>query len=167
MRKSLIVAMSSAVLACAGLQIPVTSGGTGTSTGDVSGAAVSAELTRLTNDARARNGLQPLRPSARLNTAAQLHARQMAEYQKADHTISGARYPTLQARLEAAGYTYSRAAENIAWNQSNADEAMNSWLNSSGHRANIMDPNLTEMGAAMARSADGQPYWIQVFGTPR
>jgi uncharacterized protein YkwD len=59
------------------------------------------------------------------------------------------------------------AAENVAWNQQNAQSAVNSWMNSSGHRANILDPSLTEMGAAMTRSARGEPYWIQVFGSPR
>jgi uncharacterized protein YkwD len=99
--------------------------------------------------------------------AARLHAEQMAAYQRLDHTISGARYPTMQSRLQAVGYEYANAAENVAWNQSNAQSAVTTWMNSSGHRANILDPNLTEMGAAMARSARGEPYWIQVFGRPR
>jgi len=99
--------------------------------------------------------------------AARLHAEQMAAYRRADHTISGATYPTMQSRLDAVGYVYSSAAENVAWNQGSAQEAVNSWMNSSGHRANILDPQLTEMGAAMARDANGQPYWIQVFGRPR
>lgn len=99
--------------------------------------------------------------------AAQLHAQQMAQYQRMDHTISGAQYPTLQSRLDAVGYPYRNAAENVAWNTQTAQSVVTGWMNSSGHRANILNPALTEIGAAMARSAKGEPYWIQVFGTPR
>jgi uncharacterized protein YkwD len=99
--------------------------------------------------------------------AARIHAEQMAAYRRADHTISGAQYPNMQSRLQAVGYNYSSAAENVAWNQPDARSVVNGWMNSSGHRANILDPQLTEIGAAMARSARGEPYWIQVFGRPR
>jgi uncharacterized protein YkwD len=99
--------------------------------------------------------------------AARIHAEQMAAHQRQDHTISGAQYPTLQSRLQAVGYVYANAAENVAWNQQSAQSAVNSWMTSSGHRANILDPQLTEIGTAMARSARGEPYWIQVFGRPR
>ena len=99
--------------------------------------------------------------------AARLHAQQMAAYQRSDHTISGAQYPTMQSRLQAVEYVYAQAAENVAWNQGSAQAALSSWMNSSGHRANILDPGLTEIGAAMARSSRGEPYWIQVFGRPR
>ncbi|MEX2154569.1 MAG: CAP domain-containing protein [Gemmatimonadaceae bacterium] len=122
---------------------------------------------RYTNIARTQNGRSPLATSSRLMEAARLHAEQMATYQRLDHTIPGARYPTMQSRLQAVGYEYANAAENVAWNQSNAQSAVTTWMNSSGHRANILDPNLTEMGAAMARSSRGEPYWIQVFGRPR
>jgi len=99
--------------------------------------------------------------------AARIHAEQMAAAQRSDHTINGAQYPTMQSRLQAVGYVYMQAAENVAWNQSSAQAAVNSWMSSSGHRANILDQGLTEMGAAMARSSRGEPYWIQVFGRPR
>jgi uncharacterized protein YkwD len=154
--------------ACANLQMPVPAGGTGTGTGGGgSPASIAADVIRYTNEARARNGVGPLATNARLTEAAQLHAQQMAHYQRSDHTISVAQYPTMQARLEAVGYAYSRAAENVAWNQRNAQEVVNTWMNSSGHRANILSPQLREIGAAMARSAKGEPYWIQVFGSPR
>lgn len=144
--------------------------GTGGSTGAPANenlASIAAEVVRLTNDARARNGLAALRTNAKLMEAARLHAEQMAAQQRADHTISGARYPTMQSRLDAVGYAYLQVAENVAWNQSSAQSVLNSWMTSSGHRANILDPGLTEMGAAMARSSRGEPYWIQVFGRPR
>ena len=103
----------------------------------------------------------------KLMDAAKIQAQQMAKYQLADHTISGATYPTLQSRLQAVGYSYSSAAENVAWNQRDAQSVVNGWMTSAAHRANILDPYLKEIGAAMVRSSKGEPYWIQVFGTPR
>lgn len=140
------------------------SGGTGTTAGS---ATAAAEVVAYTNEARARNGLRAFTANARLMEAARLHAEQMAARQEAVHTIGGAKYPTMQSRLDAVGYAYSAAAENIAWNQRSAQEALNTWMGSSGHRANILDESLTEIGAAMARSSRGEPYWIQVFGRPR
>lgn len=141
--------------------------GTGTGTGTGSTRSIAADIVARTNDARARNGLRPLTASSRLMEAARIHAEQMAARQQAAHTISGAQYPTMQSRLDAVGYRYANAAENVAWNQRSAQEVLNTWMSSSGHRANILDAALTEMGAAMARSAKGEPYWIQVFGRPR
>jgi uncharacterized protein YkwD len=147
------------------IALPGPAGDAGGPTG--SPATVAAEVVRLTNDARARNGFPGLRTSSRLMEAARIHAEQMAEHQRSDHTISGAQYPSMQSRLAAVGYEYSRAAENVAWNQRSAQQVVTTWMNSSGHRANILNGQLTEIGAAMARSSRGEPYWIQVFGTPR
>lgn len=159
-------------VACANLPIEFPTGGAGsggTPAGGSTGspAQVAAEIVRYTNDARTRNGLAALRASAALMEAARLHAEQMAAHQRGEHTISGARYPTMQSRLQAVGYDYMQAAENVAWNQQSAQAAVSSWMSSSGHRANILDRGLTEMGAAMARSSRGEPYWIQVVGRPR
>lgn len=129
--------------------------------------SATAEVVRLTNQYRAKHGRSPLTVSAKLTEAARLHADQMATYQRLDHNISGARYPDLRSRLDAVRYVYSTAAENIAWNQRGADAVMNTWLNSDGHRANIVNAEVTEIGVAMARSSKGEPYWIQVFGRPR
>jgi uncharacterized protein YkwD len=128
---------------------------------------VAAEVVRYTNEQRVRNGLPALVSSPRLMEAARLHAQQMAQFQRMDHTIIGAKYPTLNSRLQAVGYAYRNAAENVAWNNQTAQGVVAGWMKSSGHRANILDPVLTEIGAAMARSVKGEPYWIQVFGTPR
>lgn len=171
---ALSVVAAALLMACANLPIafPAPGGtgtGTGTGTGEAGGtsASVAADIVRYTNDARARNGLPALRANSRLMEAARIHAAQMAANQRSDHTISGAQYPTMQSRLDAVGYAYMQAAENVAWNQQSALAVVNSWMNSSGHRANILDPGLTEIGAAMARSSRGEPYWIQVFGRPR
>lgn len=155
---------------CANLSFPVpgspqsggTTGGTVTSS-----TSVAADIVAQTNTARRRNGLPAFATNPRLMEAARIHAQQMAAYQRSDHTIAGAQYPTMQSRLDAVGYRYANAAENVAWNQRDAASVVNTWMSSSGHRANILDPELTEIGAAMARSARGEPYWIQVFGRPR
>ena len=154
---------------CAGMPIspPAPSGGSTPAPPGENPAAIAADVVRLTNDARTRNKLPPLRTSAKLMEAARIHAQQMASHQRSDHTISGAQYPTMQSRLQAVEYAYMQAAENVAWNQSSAQAVLTSWMNSSGHRSNILDAGLTEMGAAMARSSRGEPYWIQVFGRPR
>lgn len=170
----LFLLTTSLLIGCASLPIefPTPAGGTTTSTGEVGGSggtatSIAADIVRYTSDARTRNGLPALRTNARLMEAARIHAEQMAARQASDHTISGAQYPTMQSRLEAVGYVYMQAAENVAWNQPSPQAVVNTWMNSSGHRANILDRGLTEIGAAMARSSKGEPYWIQVFGRPR
>ena len=155
---------------CAGIPVSVPGAPSGSSsTGGVTAApsSVGADIIAYTNQERARNGLPPLAASSKLMDAALLHAKQMAQYQQLSHEISGAPYPDLGSRLQAVGYVYRDAAENVAWNQQSAQAVVASWMKSSGHRANILDPALTQIGAAMARSNKGEPYWIQVFGTPR
>ena len=129
--------------------------------------SMTEQVVRLANQYRAKNGRRELTVSPKLMQAALLHAQQMATAQELAHNISAARYPTLQARLDAVGYAYGAAGENIAWNQPDADDVMNTWLNSTGHRANILDPNVTEIGVAVAYSARREPYWVQVLGRPR
>jgi len=158
------------VSGCAGTPIALPGGTTGgSSNGGVTTASgnVAADVITYTNQQRARNGLSALATSAKLMDAAVLQAKQMAQYQQLSHDISGAPYPNLSARLQAVGYVYRDAAENVAWNQPDAKAVVTSWMASSGHRANILDPSLTQIGAAMARSSKGEPYWVQVFGTPR
>lgn len=142
--------------------VPTPTGGAGASSGDIA-----VDIVRYTNDARARNGLPPLNTNPRLMEAARIHAEQMAAHRSMEHTINGARYPTMQSRLEAVGYLFSNAAENIAYNARGSQDVVVGWMNSSAHRANILDTRLTEMGAAMASAPNGNTYWIQVFGRPR
>ena len=69
--------------------------------------------------------------------------------------------------LLAAGYRYRKVAENIAAGQRDAAEVVRGWMNSPGHRANILDAELTQIGVGLV---SGGPYgttWTQVFGTPR
>ena len=99
--------------------------------------------------------------------AAQLHADQMARAGRLEHVLSGGQYPRPEDRLAAAGYQWSAYAENIAMGQSTPAAVMDSWMRSSGHRANILSTSVTEIGIGFARDSAGRPYWVQVFGRPR
>ena len=128
---------------------------------------VASRIVELTNAARSKAGLSALRANAKLTEAAQLHAEQMARSSRLAHEWSGARYPKPEDRLAAAGYQWSAYAENIAMGQRNPAEAMDSWMHSSAHKANILHKTATEIGVGIARDAGGQPYYVQVFGRPR
>lgn len=65
------------------------------------------------------------------------------------------------------GYVYSRIAENVAYGQRSASEVVGGWITSTGHRENILNRQLTETGIGIARAANGQLYFCQVFGRPR
>src|SRR5262249_52419968 len=64
------------------------------------------------------------------------------------------------------GYNFRYLGENIAYGFGTAQGVMTAWMNSPGHRANILDPNYTEIGIAVAYAADGMPYLTQFFGSP-
>ena len=128
---------------------------------------VANTIVQLTNAERSSAGVPALRADSRLMQAAQLHADQMARLGRLEHVLSGAQYPRPEDRLAAAGYQWSAYAENIAMGQSSAAAAMDSWMRSSGHRANILGPSVTEIGIGFARDSAGRPYYAQVFGRPR
>lgn len=127
---------------------------------------VTTAVVDLTNVERTRGGLAALASSARLMQAAQLHAEQMAQAARLDHVLPNAPYPRPEDRLAAAAYRWQAYAENVAMGQRTAAEVVNGWMQSSGHRANIMNPTYTEMGAGYARDSNGRSYWVQVFGKP-
>ncbi|MFO0875854.1 MAG: CAP domain-containing protein [Gemmataceae bacterium] len=120
-------------------------------------------LLTLTNAERKKEGLEPLKPSARLLAAARGHCANMAKQDKLDHTLDD---KTLVDRVKAEGYKYARVGENIAWNHRKAEEAVEGWMQSPGHKANILGATYTEIGVAVAKNARGERYWIQVFGQP-
>jgi uncharacterized protein YkwD len=68
-------------------------------------------------------------------------------------------------RVKDAGYKYAAVGENVAWNQKNPAQVVEAWMNSEGHRANILKKEYEEIGVAVAKNAKGEPYWVQVFGT--
>ena len=117
-----------------------------------------------TNAERKKAGLDPLTADPRLMEAARVHAANMAKLDKLDHTLDG---QGADDRAKAAGYKFSRLAENIAWNQPKPSDAVAVWMDSRGHRENLLNKEYTQIGVAVAKNAKGEPYWVQVFGTPR
>jgi uncharacterized protein YkwD len=125
-----------------------------------------AQVIALTNQDRLSNGLAALQVSSKLTNAAQIHANDMAHFELMDHTLPDAADPTLQSRAADVGYNFSWLGENIALNYTNTQTLETAWMNSAGHRANILDARYTEFGVAMAYDVLGQPYYCVVFGKP-
>lgn len=127
----------------------------GTSTGTSSAAqAVLAEV----NAARTKNGLSALTLDANMNRAAAVRAAELA--QSFSHTRpNGSRGLTA---LNEAGVSYRTAGENIASGQQSAQAVVSAWMNSSGHRANILSSLFGRMGVGQA-TIGRRTYWVQLF----
>jgi uncharacterized protein YkwD len=123
----------------------------------------------LTNAFRQQFGLQPLTLNAKLTTAAQIHSQNMAMQDFFSHTGVDGTQPW--DRMTAAGYRWSQAAENIAAGQQTPEAVVDAWINSPGHRANILNANLREIGVGYYELANDTGsvnygrYWTQDFGT--
>ena len=113
---------------------------------------------------RRHQGLPVLVYNAQLDRMAKIQAENMARFQKMAHTIPESQLPTLGDRARYAGYRYGRLAENVALGYPNAETAVQGWMNSSGHRRNILDGGVEETGIGIARSSAGGLYYCQVFG---
>jgi len=120
----------------------------------------------LTNQERRSRGLSALSVNLQLTQAAEHHAGNMARLDTMAHTLPGADLPTLQSRLDFYGYDYAKAGENVAYNFATASAVVNAWMNSSGHRQNILDPSYSEIGVGVGVNSRGQLYFCQVFGQP-
>lgn len=114
----------------------------------------------LVNQARGQAGCQPLRLDAGLTNVALAHSRDMAERGYFDHTDPDGRTPW--DRAAAAGIS-TMGGENIAMGQPDARAVVDAWMNSEGHRANILNCDFTTMGLG-AHFGDGGPWWTQTFG---
>src|SRR5262245_59523926 len=127
---------------------------------------VEARVVQLTNSERGNRGLARLRPNARLMRAAQLQAEQMARAGQTAHVLTSAAYPRAEDRLAAAGYSWQRYGENLAFGQSSPAAAVRDWMHSRGHRRNIVNPDFTELGVGYATDRAGRPYYVQLFASP-
>jgi len=125
------------------------------------------ELLKLTNLERRKVGLAPLKLSSKLTKAAQSHAEDMANKNYFSHT--GKNGSTMADRTKATGYKYSFLGENLAAGRATPEGTIRQWMNSTGHRANILNANFTEIGFGYATAPNSRyrHYWVQVFGTPR
>lgn len=103
------------------------------------------EVVRLVNAERAKRGLRPLSVNTKMMSDARSWSNNQASRRRMYHSRMG-------------------YAENVAYGQPTPQAVVRDWMNSPGHRRNILNPNYTQIGVGMAYSGGGRPYWSQVFG---
>lgn len=121
---------------------------------------VEQQVIDLVNKVRKENDLSPLTHNAELAAAALKHAKDMDARDYFAHNTPEGITPTQQ--IKAAGYLLTgtwATGQNIAHNQKTPEEVMKDWMNSPGHRANILSPNFKEIGIGIFGA-----YWVQDFG---
>ncbi len=123
--------------------------------------ALEKEVFELVNKERAANGLNSLTWADDLAAVARAHSQDMIDNNYFSHTNLNGESPF--DRLHNAGISYTTAAENIAYGQKTPEAVMNAWMNSSGHRANILNSRVKELGVGAAKTSNGAIYWTQVF----
>ncbi|MGD8451763.1 MAG: CAP domain-containing protein [Phycisphaerae bacterium] len=125
-----------------------------------------AEVLQLVNEERAANGLAPVTANATLTAQAEQYACEMVYYDFFAHVnpVTGS---TLPDRSEEFGYVYQVIGENLAAGPRTPSDVMTAWMNSEGHRENILDPRFTELGVGVREGGEYDLYWVQEFGTPR
>ncbi|MCV3216720.1 CAP domain-containing protein [Plectonema radiosum NIES-515] len=122
----------------------------------------------LTNAQRLQAGLQPLTLNSKLNNSAQAHSEDMALHDFFNH--KGSNGSSMGDRAKASGYQFSRLGENIAAGYATPEDVVQGWLNSPGHRANILNPSYREIGigyyylANDTGNVNQNYYWTQDFG---
>src|SRR5437870_2005497 len=126
--------------------------------------AFAHELFQRVNEARAQESLDPLVPAPELDRAAQKHSQAMADGQFFSHT--GKDGSTPWDRILREGYRFLLAAENIAYGFPTPQDVTAAWMNSPGHRGNILSKTFDEIGIGVAIQADGSGpiYWTLDFG---
>lgn len=119
----------------------------------------------LVNTERAKAGCPAVTSNAKLAGAALGHSQDMASRDYFSHdTPEGV---SAAQRLTDSGYKWSTMGENIAYGQSSAQSVMTAWMNSSGHKANILNCAFKEIGVGLAYTSGRTPYWTQDFGSSR
>lgn len=126
--------------------------------------ALESEVVRLVNVERSKNGLQLLKENWQLSRVARYKSQDMANKNYFSHTSPT--YGSPFKMMEAFGLRYSTAGENIAKGQRTAQAVMTAWMNSPGHRSNILSPTYTQIGVGYATNKSGVPYWTQMFIKP-
>ena len=130
-------------------------------TPEQNGSRQAAQVVNLVNQQRSARGLGALKSDSQLARLAQLKAEDMAKKGYFSHTSPT--YGSAFDMMKAAGYSYRTAGENIAKGQKTAETVMRGWMNSSGHRANILSTGYTKIGVGYALDKNGTPHWVQIF----
>jgi uncharacterized YkwD family protein/spore coat assembly protein SafA len=123
--------------------------------------SIESQVITLTNQERAKNGLKPLTANWELSRVARYKAMDMRDKNYFSHTSPT--YGDPFTMMKNFGIAYTAAAENIAAGQSTPQAVVQAWMNSSGHRANILNAAYTEIGVGYAKGGSYQYYWSQMF----
>ncbi|WP_312105604.1 CAP domain-containing protein [Lachnoclostridium sp.] len=117
------------------------------------------QVVKLVNEERAKNGLSALTIDKSVESAALVRSKEIEK--SFSHTRpNGSSFSTA---LKEQGVGFMGAGENIAWGQKSPEEVMNGWMNSEGHRANILNPKFTKIGVGYYKNSNGTNYWTQLF----
>ena len=120
--------------------------------------AYEQEVVRLVNAQRAQNGLKPLAENWELSRVARYKSEDMARSRYFSH--ESPTYGSPYQMMRAFGISYRSAGENIAYGQRTPAAVVSAWMNSSGHRANILSSSYTQIGVGYYESGN---YWTQMF----
>ena len=139
--------------------------GNGDSTNKVSQnsnlSANAQEVIKLVNKERNAAGLSALAENSRLSEVAQAKAEDMMKNGYFSHTSPT--YGSPFEMMKTFGIAYKSAGENIAKGQKTPAAVMNGWMNSSGHRTNILNASFEQIGAGFCKDSSGVTYWVQMF----
>lgn len=117
------------------------------------------QVVKLVNEERAKAGLPTLELKADITAAANVRAREIK--QNFSHTRpNGSSFSSV---LREQGVSFRGSGENIAWGQRSPEQVVNAWMNSDGHRANILNKNFKNIGVGHYQDASGVNYWVQLF----
>lgn len=120
---------------------------------------LATEIAAGVNASRRANGEAPLRFNRQLGRAAMVHACDMLVHDFFDHR--GTDGSSSQSRVRTAGYQDCIVAENIAWGFPRSEQIITGWMNSPGHRRNMLHPRIEEFGIGITQGPKG-PYWVLV-----
>ena len=126
--------------------------------GNISENAYVNEVLKLVNKYRASNGLSPVSLDNAISSAADIRAKEIVR--SFSNTRPDGR--SCVSVLSDSGISYNGAGENIAYGQDTPEEVMTAWMNSDGHRANILNGSFTKLGVGIY-SSGGTIYWVQLF----
>ncbi len=122
------------------------------------------QVLKLVNQQRASRGLQTLSKNWQLARVARLKSQDMAAKNYFSH--QSPTYGSPFTMMQNFGLRFSAAGENIAMGQNTPQQVMTAWMNSPGHRANILSAAYTQLGVGVARNKSGVYYWTQDFMKP-
>lgn len=132
-----------------------------TNQGSTSFAAYQQEVVNLVNKERAKYGLSALKSNSSLANVATIKSQDMVNKNYFSHTSPT--YGSPFDMMKQFGISYKTAGENIAMGQKTPSEVVTAWMNSEGHRKNILSSSFTQIGVGVAKNANGQLYWTQMF----